>query len=290
MEPFSQAVTEGLIEEAGKQRIELLVTDNRYDAEQAVRNAEWMIAQKVDFAIEYQIHYRVAPLLAELFAKARIPTMAIDIPQPGAVYFGADNYHAGLIGGEALGRFAQNKWRGKVDRLVLLEIRQAGPTPHTRISGTLRGLRNVLPNLNAGIVVHRDGKGTEEGSYLTLMKILRGCSPRDRLLIAAANDSSALGALKAVQECGHQQRAAIIGQGFNPDPRFETEMRTPDSSFIGTVAYFPEKYGSKIIPLVLRWLNHEQVLPSNHTHHILVTKHNIDKFSGERRTHLLNAA
>jgi len=34
-----------------------------------------------------------------MFAEARIPTMAIDIPQPGAVYYGVDNYRAGLMAG-----------------------------------------------------------------------------------------------------------------------------------------------------------------------------------------------
>lgn len=214
-----------------------------------------------------------------LFAKARIPTLAIDIPQPRAVYFGVDNYAAGIMGGEALGRYAQTKWRGKVDRVALLEIYQAGPTPHARITGTVRGLRNVLPNLKSTVAVRRDGKGTEEGGYETMMRIFRSLAPRDHLLIAAANDSIALGALKAVRECGHQLHTAIIGHGFTPDPSVDHEIRRPDSPFIGSVAFFPERYGSKIIPLVIKWLNHDQIPPSNHMSHVVVTKNNIDEFS-----------
>jgi ribose transport system substrate-binding protein len=45
------------------------------------------------------------------------------------------------------------------------------------------------------------------------------------------------------------------------------------------VAYFPERYGEKIIPLVLKWLNKEQIPPAVHTDHVLVTKENIDEFS-----------
>lgn len=278
-DPFSRAVTGGLAEAAKVHQLELLIADNRYDAETAMKNAEWMIDQKVDFAIEYQIDAHVSHALAALFAKARIPTLAIDIPQPRAVYFGVDNYAAGLMGGETLGKYARAKWRGEVDRLALLEIRQAGPTPHARITGTVRGLRNVLPNFKSTIAVRRDGKGTEAGGYETMMKIFRSLSPRDRLLIAAANDSIALGALKAVRECGHQLRTAIIGHGFTPDPCVGREIRKRDSPFIGSVAFFPEKYGSKIIPLVMRWLNHDQVPPSNHVSHVVVTKNNIDEFS-----------
>jgi ribose transport system substrate-binding protein len=278
-DPFSRAVTRGLAAEAKLHQMELLIADNRYEEDTAMRNAEWMIEQKVDFAIEYQIHAQVSPALSALFAKARIPTLAIDIPQPRAVYFGVDNYAAGLMGGETLGRYAQTKWRGRVDRLALLEIYQAGPTPHARITGTVRGLRNVLPNLRSTIAVRRDGKGTEAGGYETMRKIFRSMSPRDHLLIAAANDSIALGALQAVRECGHQLRTAVIGHGFTPDPSVHQEIRRPDSPFIGSVAFFPERYGSKIIPLVIKWLNHDQIPPSNHMSHVVVTKNNIDQFA-----------
>jgi ribose transport system substrate-binding protein len=148
--------------------------------------------------------------------------------------------------------------------------------------GTLRGIRKVLPHLNARIVVRRDGKGSEEGGYQATMRVLRSLSPRKRILIAAANDSTALGALRAVQECGHERFAAIVGQGFNPDPFLEDTIRRPGSPLIGTVGYFPERYGSKIMPAVLRWLNNEQVPPAIHTDHVLVTRANIDELCTQR--------
>ena len=46
---------------------------------------------------------RTIARLADLI-EANIPVIAIDIPHPGATYFGANNYQAGLIGGRALGR------------------------------------------------------------------------------------------------------------------------------------------------------------------------------------------
>lgn len=81
-----------------------------------------------------------------MFKKARIPTMAIDIPQPGAIYFGADNYTAGLIGGEALGNVARERWSGRVDQVLLLELPEAGRTPQSRILGTLHSIHKMLRN------------------------------------------------------------------------------------------------------------------------------------------------
>lgn len=284
VEPFSQAVTQGLVDAADKLHMDLLVTDNRGDADQALKNAEWLIERKVDFVIEYQIHYRVAPVLADMFAKARIPTLAIDIPQPHAVYFGADNYTAGLLGGEALGNFARQKWRGQVDRLLLLEAPLAGRTPQSRIIGTVRGVRNLLPQLSPRCIMHRGVKETQTaiGGYQATRKVLQSLSPRQRILIAAVNDCCALGALRAVREAGHDRLAAIMGQGFSPDPLLETEIRKAESPLIGSVAYFPERYGARIIPLVLKWLNKEQIPPAVHTDHVLVTKENVDEFCALR--------
>ena len=138
---FSRKVTQSLMDAAAKSQVELLVTDNRNSPEEAVKNAAWLISQRVDFVIEYDFHYRVGPVLANMFHKAGIPTLAIDIPMPSAIYFGVNNYAAGLVGGDALAGFAKRNWRGRVDRILLLEIPEAGPVPHARVIGTLDGMK-----------------------------------------------------------------------------------------------------------------------------------------------------
>jgi ribose transport system substrate-binding protein len=226
---FSQKVTQGLIDAADKSRVELLVTDNRDSPEDAVKNAAWLISQKVDFVIEYEFHYRVGPVVANMFSKAGIPILAIDIPLPGAVYFGANNYAVGSVGGEALGRFAKENWRGRVDRVLLLEIPEAGPVPHARVIGTLDGMRSVLSKLNEKCLFRKDGKGTEIGGYLASRRLLRSMARREHLLIAAANDECARGAIRAVREAGREQITAIMAQGWGPDEALRDELRKADN-------------------------------------------------------------
>jgi ribose transport system substrate-binding protein len=283
---FSEAVTRGLAEEAKKSFVDLLLADNRYDPGKAIQNAAWMIEQKVDFAIEFQIHHRVAPVIAHMFEKAKIPTLAIDIPQPGAIYFGADNYAAGLMAGEALGQWARKNWRGSVSKILVLESSAAGPFAHSRMIGIVRSVRKTLhPHAHGSLrVLHRDADspGTEVGGYEATAKILRQLSRRERLLIGTVNDESALGALRAVRAAGRERSTAIISQNFGPDPRVSAEIQDPASPLLGSVAFFPEKYGSKIIPVVLRWLNKEQLPPAFYTDHVLVTKDNINEFLSAR--------
>ena len=55
--------------------------------------------EKVDLVIEFQTDEHVAPIVAAKYREANIPLIAIEVPHPGATYFGANNYEAGLIGG-----------------------------------------------------------------------------------------------------------------------------------------------------------------------------------------------
>jgi ribose transport system substrate-binding protein len=271
-QPFVQKVTQGLVSAAEKSRVELLVADNHDNPEQAVKNAAWLIAQRVDFVIEYQFHYRVGPVLANMFGRAGIPTLAIDIPVPGAIYFGADNYAAGILGGEALARFARDHWGSRVDRVLLLESPEAGPPTHMRAIGSLYGIRSVLPGLTEKCVLHRNGKGTEVGGYAATRRVIRSLGPREFLLVAAANDNSARGAVRATREARREPFTAIIAQGWGPDEALDAELRKPDSALIGAVAYFPEKYGTRILPLALQCLNGQPVPPASYAQHRLIMR------------------
>jgi len=81
------------------------------------------------------------------------------------------------------------------------------------------------------------------------------------VLIAAINDISALGALRAVPQMERECLTAIVGYDLNPAERVLTELREVNSPLIATICVFAEAYGSKIIPIILRWLRNEPVPP-----------------------------
>ena len=269
-QPFVRKVTQGLVDAAAKAQVELLVVDNKDSPEQALKNAEWLIAQKVDFVIEYEFHSGVGPALADMFRKAGIPLLAIDIPMPSAIYFGVDNYEVGRLGGQALAQFAVDRWKGLVNRVLLLELPEAGPIPQARVLGTVDGIRSVLPNLNESYVLHKDGKGTEKGGYAITRHIAQSLKPKEHLLIAASNDNCTRGALRAIRELGRERSTAIMSQGWGPDKDLEAELQSSDSPLIGAIAYFPEEYGEKILPIVLQCLKRQPVSPSYYCEHKLI--------------------
>ena len=77
-------------------------------------------------------------------------------------------------------------------------------------------------------------------------------SKAKRMIVGAINDPSALGALHAFEEAGRTSACAIMGQNASPEGR--AELREAGTRLIGSVAYFPEKYGSEIIAVALGYV------------------------------------
>src|SRR5919106_4208719 len=102
---FSKDILTGLQRAAAAEGIELICVDNRYNPRIAQRNADVLVREKVDLVIEFQTDEHVAAAVAAKYREANIPLIALEVPHPGATYFGANNYEAGLIGGRHLGRW-----------------------------------------------------------------------------------------------------------------------------------------------------------------------------------------
>ena len=155
---FPREVGDGLARAAESAQVELIVVNNRYDSRTALRNAEQLVREEVDLAIEFQADGIMAPVIASKFMEAKIPLVAIDIPHTGATYFGANNYEAGLLGGRHLGRWANKHWQGAVEEILLVELSRAGSVPGSRIRGILAGINEVLQRPDQCEVVDGDGQ------------------------------------------------------------------------------------------------------------------------------------
>jgi ribose transport system substrate-binding protein len=123
--------------------------------------------------------------------------------------------------------------------------------------------------------VRIDADGQFKTALETVRRHLRQ-SKAKRILIGAANDPSALGAVRAVQEASRDAHCAIAGQNAEPDAR--AELRDRRSSLVASVAYFPERYGDDLIRLALDILARRPVPPAVFVHHQVITADNVDHF------------
>jgi ribose transport system substrate-binding protein len=271
---FPREVLGGLQRAADRENVELIVVDNRYQAKIALRNAEHLVRERVDLVIEFQTDEAVAPAIATTYLEAHVPLIAIDVPHPGATYFGANNYQAGLLAGRYLGQWAKTRQQGRVDELLLLELGRAGSLVQARISGALAGLRETLHDtVDACTTVSIDCDGQFKLALEKVRKRIRESSARN-VLVVAANDPSALGAARAYQEAGRAGACAIVGHNGEPDAR--AELREPRTPLVASVGFFPERYGDGVLKLALDILGHRPAPPAAFVHHQIITPANVD--------------
>jgi ribose transport system substrate-binding protein len=269
-------VNAGLFRAAGEANIELMVVSNRNDPKVAVRNARQLVRQNPDLIIEFQIDESVAPAVAAQYVEAGIPAIAVDIPHPGATFFGANNHQAGFLGGRYLGRWVKSQWRHLPDEIVLVGQPRAGSVVASRVTGVLTGILEVLPELEGHCpVIHLDGDGQFKLALERVRHHLCG-SKAKHVLVGCVNDASALAAVRAFQEAGRADRCAVIGQNAEPDAR--TELRQPKTPLVASVGYFPERYGDALIRLALDILSGKAVPPAVFVKHQVITRDNVDHF------------
>ena len=267
--PFPQAVSQSVSAAAAAAGVELIVLDNRYDADVAIQNAEAFVTKRVDIVLEFQVEEAVAPRIAHIFQKAEIPLIAIDVPHPNATYFGVDNFEAGYEVGAILARHAQVRWKGKVDQVVGVGFSEAGSFVQSRISGAFDSIRARLADIPPSSFVQIDGRGMRDNSRTAMRELLRDHRPGEHVLVAAATDSSALGVLDAAREFNCEQDIAIVGQDCIPE--VVEEMRKGSSGLIGSISHDVETYGPRLIQLGIALLRGNIVPPYNYVRHHAVT-------------------
>jgi len=259
--------------------IDMILADNQHDRDIAIEIADSLIAQRPDVVIEFQIDASAGDVIMSKFRQANIPVIAVDIPMVGATFFGVDNYRAGQMAGEALGRWIQHHWDGELDRLVVLEEPRAGPLPAARVRGQLDGLRSVIGEIPPERVLLLDSENTFEASRARMGAALDQAPDLRRFAVVGFNDDTARGALAAARARRREPHVVVVSQGADRHAR--EEIRNPQSRLIGATAYMPEKYGERLIDLARRLANNEPVPPAVYMDHVFITRENIDRYYPE---------
>ncbi len=280
--PFREDLAASLRAAASQSKIDLLTIDNdENDAEQSLKNAQVLIDAKIDLAMTFQPVEWIGHTMADRFLSAGIPFITIDVPLHGGVYFGANNYQAGKLAGQTLAEFALRHWKGRFDAVVLVESSLVSTNVPARLAGILVGLGEKLGQVDGSRVVHLDGRAHLDASREVVSSFLmQRPRRRERFLIGCFNDQTAIGVLQAGRAAGREEDVAIVGQ--NATGETWEEIRNPESRLIASIAYFPERYGPKLVRLAQSILNREPVPPAAYTDHLVLDSGNIDRFYGRK--------
>jgi ribose transport system substrate-binding protein len=136
-----------------------------------------------------------------------------------------------------------------------------------RLTGILVGLGSFLPAAKNCRIKHLDGDGELGLGFEAVVKHLRSTRARCQV-VGSIYDPSALGALRAFQEVGRSECCATMGHNASPEGR--AELRQPNTRLLGSVAFFPERYGEDLIRVSLDILNLRGVPPAVFVEHKLI--------------------
>ncbi|MBI2502179.1 MAG: substrate-binding domain-containing protein [Candidatus Latescibacteria bacterium] len=273
---FGIKVEEGIKANAASAGLELLVADNRLDGPTALANAESFVRRGVDLVIEFQTDVNFGPTIMQKFTRAGIGVVAIDIPMPGATFFGANNPRSGFMGGSylaqaALARFGDEQVARGYQ--VVGELPQSGAIPAMRTEGQVAGFLAMLPDFPAAQLIRIDTKNTLQYSFQQMRNVLSRIPPGAPLMLLAINDQSVTGMLRAVQQAGRQGDLIAVGNGAD-----ELETLAKEAPLVASVAYFPERYGNYLIPLGLMSLAGRPLPPAVLVEHLMVTRANVCQY------------
>lgn len=275
---FYRAVFRGLMESAERAGIDLIALNSQSSLDVALENAEGLLAENVDLIMMFQSFAQIASVIATRTRGRRMPLIAIEMPHPDAVYFGVDNCHAGLTAGRYLAHWAERHWKRQVDEILLIGSHRTGSLPEARLTGSLLGIHEVLPNSEQAKISTLNGDWQFEMSFDAVTRHLKK-SKSARILVSAIFDPSALGALQAFKDADRLQDCAIVGQNGSIEARLQ--MRKANSRLIGSVAYFPERYGEQLIALALDLLTQRVPVPNAvFIKHQLITPQNLQQIYG----------
>jgi ribose transport system substrate-binding protein len=274
---FAQQVRTSL-EMAAKNigNLELIIRDNNLDRQTALDNADWFVENGVDVVIEYQFDAAAGNVIMDKFNRAGLPVIAVDIPLPGATYFGADNYRAGRMAGEGLGYWIKENWDGLPDLILKLDCMGVGSVGAARLQGQLEGLESVIGPLAMDCIKSIDCPVIMEDVPSMIRGFIQDIPANSKIAIIAINDDAAVGTLVAFEKAGRLKEVVAVGQ--NVDNIGRAALQRPDFPLIGSTSYLPENYGESLINLALRISRGEPVPPAVYVNHTFVTKKNILQF------------
>jgi ribose transport system substrate-binding protein len=271
--PFVSLVTNSIKDEAAKvPGLEIVVCDSEIDAAKALACAQNLKVQEVQAVLNFQLFEDSSPEVCTAYGG--LPTIAIDIHQaPCEVAFmGADNTLAGTLAGKVVGDALKAENDCTYEALVTLDTKGAGATTLARMDGMIAGFEEACGTIDPAKFKSIDVGGTTDLALEKFGNQLSAIKPGGIIAILSLNDDMSLGAFAAARTAGRAEEIRLAGQGADPTSWKEIAC---NPQWLGDTAYFPERYGTILVPAVVDLLNGETIEENLFTKHEVVTKDNI---------------
>ena len=270
--PFVKLVSDSIQAEADKAGVQIVFCDSELDQAKALSCAQNLKVQQVQAVLNFQLYADSGPEICE--AHGNLPTIAIDIVQgPCQVSFmGADNKFAGTIVGQEVGRQLKAENDCAYEAVLTLESKSVGEVNVARTGGMIAGFEEFCGTIDPAKHQSLDVGGTTDAALTQVSDALSAIKAGGVVVILSLNDDMGLGALGAARTAGRDGELRIGAQGADPSAWQEIAC---NPVWVADAAYFPERYGTILIPAVVDLLNGKTIEKNLLTKHEAITKDNI---------------
>ena len=279
---FCRSVEEGLIHQAqlaGFIKKNIFIRDNNYNPEKALQNAEEIIESSPDIFVEFQTDSKTNNIIATKLRTRRIPMIAVEVPIPGAVYIGVDNWKSALLAGSEAVKRIRHAWGGwdNVDLAVVFQMAEAGEATMLRSEGFVEALENEFgERVEEKIVRLNIGTGSEEDTRRAVRTLKNDYPDANRILMTSMTERGMREIISEFrrQDLWQDQETIIITHGCDS----KTVPYIRDGRIDVAIAHFPELYGSYIIPAACALMNGGSVPPYIFVENTVIFRENIDQY------------
>ncbi|MEJ5251988.1 MAG: substrate-binding domain-containing protein [Chthonomonadetes bacterium] len=245
--PFYQELEAAMRETARKEGIELLIQSAEFNLADQTAQVENFLTSGVDALIICPVDSAGIAGAVKKANEAKVPVFTADIAAQGGdvvCHVASDNVQGGRLAGEYLAKLLGGK--GKV---VIIDHPVV-----TSVQDRTKGFMEAISKYPGIQVVDRPpGDGVRDKAMAVTETMLQKYP--DLAGIFAINDSTALGALKAVESMG---RTNVVIVGYDGDPEARREILR-GSPLKADAVQFPRKIGSTVVEMVAKHLRGEQV-------------------------------
>jgi len=245
--PYFIAVKKGFEERAKELGIETVVNDAKYDAATQLSQVENYISEKVDAIAISPIDQKGIEGVVEQARAANIVTVSQAQPIENADgNLIVNEYQYGVANGTNAAKWINEKLNGEAEVLIIAQdnvesVKQRG-----------NGLEDTIKKLapKAKIVARQTGDTPELAMKIT--ETVLQAHPNVKV-IAATNDSGALGAFEAVKAMNKATPDFYVG-GADATEQALAKMKEEGSIFRSTIDIDPYGTGKKLVDMMLEYV------------------------------------
>jgi DeoR family fructose operon transcriptional repressor len=284
---FCSAVEKSIIDQgklAGFELDNIIILDNEYEPEKALKNAKKMLDQKPDIFIEFQTDAKTNNIIATEFRNKQIPLVALEIPIPGSPYIGVDNWQSAIMAGKAAATLITERWKAwsEVDLVLLFQMNEGGEATMLRTEGFAEALEDEFGEMIEEKIIRIDlGTGKHKNIAAVVKKLFLEYEQAEKIVMTSITERVMREVVTELQNINKWNSENFIVVTHGCDPKSIEYIR--NGFFSVSIAHFPEKYGEYIVPAACAILQGDSVPPYIFVNSVTVTKENIEEFYPKER-------